>query len=83
MADYKFKHDTIQAMQVTDADFEIIYEWAASLNAASNKTETSFTLAGNNEFFSVKKGSNVWVLKLPEEWVVVSDKRMLQLFVLA
>jgi len=41
MADYKFKETVVQAMQINEADFEVIYNWALQFNSASDKTDTS------------------------------------------
>jgi hypothetical protein len=80
MADYKFKEPVVQAMQINENDFEVIYNWALQDNAASDKTDTSFKLQGDGEFYIVKKDSNVWVMKMGTLWLAMSDKRMQQLF---
>jgi hypothetical protein len=80
MADYKFKETVVQAMQINEADFEVIYNWALQFNSASDKTDTSFRLHGNGEYYTVKKDSNVWIMKNGNDWLVLSDKRMNQLF---
>jgi hypothetical protein len=80
MADYKFKEVVVQAMQINENDFEVIYNWALQFNAASEKTDTSFKLLGDGEFYVVKKDSNIWVMKNGNQWLVLSDKRMQQLF---
>jgi hypothetical protein len=67
-------------MQINENDFETIYNWALQDNAASEKTDTSFKLHGNNEFYNLKKNSNVWVMKMGTLWLAMSDKRMQQLF---
>lgn len=80
MADYRLKQDVIQAMQVNEADFEAIYGWALQHNKASDKTDVVFNLIHDKQIFRVRKNENNWVVKICDDWLLISDYRFNQLF---
>lgn len=83
MADYKLKEEIVQAMQINEADFEAIYQWALSHGKASDKMDMAFSLVHDNQIFRIRKTENSWVLKTGDDWFLISDYRFKQLFKLA